>query len=271
MPQSKDRQRLDAAVVQRGLAETRARAQALILGGGVTVDGQAVNKPATPVAPDAVIELVIPPLPYASRGGLKLRHALERFRLQVRNAVAIDVGASTGGFTDVLLEAGAARVYAIDVGYGQLAWRLRNDPRVVVMERTNIRAVESLPEPADLAVIDVSFISLRLVLPRVAALLRSDGEAVALVKPQFEAGRERVGKKGVVRDPEVWREVLTRVLTFAEDTGWRVRGVARSPILGPAGNVEFLAHLSRDPESPSSAWREEISGLIRPDAPPEQG
>ena len=271
MGTTKGRQRLDAVVVQLGLAETRARAQAIILGGGITVDGQVTSKPSTPVSPGARIELVAQPLPYASRGGLKLRHALERFQVPVQSAVAIDVGASTGGFTDVLLEAGAARVYAIDVGYGQLAWRLRNDPRVIVMERTNIRAVESLPEPADLAVIDVSFISLRLVLPRVVALLRPTGEALTLIKPQFEAGREQVGKKGVVRDPAIWREVLTRILTFAEATRWTVRGVERSPILGPAGNVEFLAYLSRDAASLSASWEDELAALTASGNPPVAG
>lgn len=244
------RKRLDAVVVERGLAETRARAQAMILGGGITVEGVVVTKPATPVTPEAVVDLVTQPLPYVSRGGLKLRHALEVFDVGVDGAVAVDVGASTGGFTDVLLEAGVARVYAIDVGYGQLAWRLRNDPRVVVMERTNIRSVEELPEPADLAVIDTSFISLRQVLPHVRPLVKSEGDAIPLIKPQFEAGRNQVGKKGVVRDPEIWREVLRGVLGYAKENGWSVLGVIRSPIQGPAGNVEFLAHLSRG-ERPS--------------------
>lgn len=244
------RKRLDAVVVERGLAETRARAQAMILGGGITVEGVVVTKPATPVTSEAVVDLVTQPLPYVSRGGLKLRHALEVFDVGVDGAVAVDVGASTGGFTDVLLEAGVARVYAIDVGYGQLAWRLRNDPRVVVMERTNIRSVEELPEPADLAVIDTSFISLRQVLPHVRPLVKSEGDAIPLIKPQFEAGRNQVGKKGVVRDPEIWREVLRGVLGYAKENGWSVLGVIRSPIQGPAGNVEFLAHLSRG-ERPS--------------------
>jgi 23S rRNA (cytidine1920-2'-O)/16S rRNA (cytidine1409-2'-O)-methyltransferase len=181
-----------------------------------------------------------------SRGGLKLRHALEHFVLPLRNAVAVDVGASTGGFTDVLLQSGVARVYAIDVGYGQLAWKLRNDPRVVVMERTNIRKVAELPEPIDVGVIDTSFISLRQVLPAVWPLLREGGHVVALVKPQFEAGRADVGKKGVVRDPVVWRRVLHEVVRRAQDGGWSVIGVERSPIRGPAGNVEFLAHLVKD-------------------------
>jgi 23S rRNA (cytidine1920-2'-O)/16S rRNA (cytidine1409-2'-O)-methyltransferase len=231
-------------VVERGLAETRARAQSLILGGGVTVDGTAVTKPATLVDAGSQVALVKEALPYVSRGGLKLKHALDEFDINVRNAVALDIGASTGGFTDVLLKSGACRVYAIDVGYGQLAWTLRNDERVVVMERTNVRYLEHLPEEGDLAVIDVSFISLRQVLPAVKRLLRADGVIVCLIKPQFEAGRGKVGRKGVVRDEAVWREVLETVLSFAQEDGWRVEGLVRSPIRGPAGNVEFLAHLS---------------------------
>jgi 23S rRNA (cytidine1920-2'-O)/16S rRNA (cytidine1409-2'-O)-methyltransferase len=195
--------------------------------------------------------LVSQPLPYVSRGGLKLARALERFELQPRGKVAVDVGASTGGFTDVLLQNAARRVYAIDVGYGQLAWTLRNDPRVVVMERTNIRSVEGLPEPAELAVIDVSFISLRQVLPHVHALLLPGSDIVALVKPQFEAGRDQVGRKGVVRSKRVWTDVLSGVLGWAEKQGWSVLGLERSPIQGPAGNVEFLAHLRIPPAPPS--------------------
>jgi 23S rRNA (cytidine1920-2'-O)/16S rRNA (cytidine1409-2'-O)-methyltransferase len=182
-------------------------------------------------------------MPYVSRGGLKLERAVDRFSVPVADTVAADVGASTGGFTDVLLRRGARRVYAIDVGYGQLAWPLRNDERVVVMERTNIRNLESLPERVDLAVVDTSFISLRQVLPHVAPLLVPNGDAVVLIKPQFEAGRDRVGKKGVVRSRVVWAEVLYRVLEWAEANGWSVLGLERSPIHGPAGNVEFLAHL----------------------------
>jgi len=249
MPKS-TRQRLDLAVTELGLAETRARAQALILGGGVSVNGEVVTRPASSVERDSEIKLVHEPLPYVSRGGLKLRHAIDDFEIDPKGKVAVDVGASTGGFTDVLLQAGACRVYAVDVGYGQLAWLLRNDPRVVVMERINIRNLEGLPELADLAVMDVSFISLRLVLPVVQNLLKPSGEAVILIKPQFEAGREQVGRKGVVRDPEVWESVLRRVLEFAREAGWSVQGLERSPILGPAGNVEFLAHLALSDAAP---------------------
>jgi 23S rRNA (cytidine1920-2'-O)/16S rRNA (cytidine1409-2'-O)-methyltransferase len=212
------------------------------------VDGVVMTKPGVTVSPDASITLVTEPMPYVSRGGLKLEHALDSFDVPVRGAVAMDVGASTGGFTDVLLRRSAVRVYAIDVGYGQLAWSLRNDPRVVVMERTNIRHVDSLPEEMQLAVVDVSFISLRTVLPAISHLMAPRADVVALIKPQFEAGRGQVGKKGVVRDPEIWRGVLTDVLSAASAAGWSTAGLVRSPILGPAGNVEFLAHWQRGSE-----------------------
>lgn len=237
------RQRLDAAVVERGLAESRARAQSLIGGGAISVNGEVVTRASAPVQPGALVELVREPRPYVSRGGTKLKHALDRFDVPVEGRVAADIGASTGGFTDVLLRAGASRVYAIDVGYGQLAWPLRNDDRVVVMERTNIRHLQSLPEPVQLVVVDTSFISLRQVLPAAARLLVPGGDAVVLIKPQFEAGREQVGKKGVVRSPAVWAEVLYGVLEWAQVNGWSVLGLERSPIHGPAGNVEFLAQL----------------------------
>lgn len=243
MPAGSSRKRLDEIVVERGLIETRARAQAVIIGGGVTVDGVVQTKPGHKLPEDSEVALVHEPLPYVSRGALKLKHALEVFPIDVAGKIAADIGASTGGFTEVLLEAGAARVYAIDVGYGQIAWKLRQDARVVVMDRTNIRHLESLPEPVDLAVIDTSFISLRTVLPAARRLLQLNGAAIALIKPQFEAGRERVGKGGVVRDPGVWRDVLQAVLGFARETGWAVRGLSASPIRGPAGNVEFLVYL----------------------------
>jgi 23S rRNA (cytidine1920-2'-O)/16S rRNA (cytidine1409-2'-O)-methyltransferase len=254
------RQRLDIAVVDRGLAETRARAQSLIGGGAVAVNGEVVTRSGAPVGPSDEVTLVREPLPYVSRGGLKLAHALAEFHIQVAGSIALDVGASTGGFTDVLLKAGSRRVYAVDVGYGQLAWTLRNDPRVVVMERTNIRDLEVLPDPVDLGVADVSFISLRLVLPVVARLLRPAGEAVVLIKPQFEAGKGQVGKGGVVRDVGVRAQALRDVLRAAEHGDWRVLGLTRSPIRGPAGNVEFLAYLSRDPAAP----RVDIEALAEP-------
>ena len=239
------KRRLDTLLVERGLVESRERAQSLILAGKVKVDGQVAHKAGKKVPADAEIALE-EALPYVSRGGLKLVEALNRFQLDVCGLICADVGASTGGFTDCLLQRGAAKVYAIDVGYGQLAWELRQDPRVVILERTNIRYLESLPEPIDLATIDVSFISLELVLPPVLNFLKPEGQIVALVKPQFEAGREQVGKGGVVKDPEVHRQVLHRVARVAQDLGLRIFGLIPSPLKGPAGNVEFFMYLARD-------------------------
>jgi len=238
------KRRLDTLLVERGLVESRERAQSLILAGKVKVDGQVAHKAGRKVPADAEIALE-EALPYVSRGGLKLEEALGRFRLDVSGLICADVGASTGGFTDCLLQHGAAKVYAIDVGYGQLAWELRQDPRVVVLERTNIRYLKSLPEPINLATIDVSFISLELVLPPVLNLLKPQGQIIALVKPQFEAGREQVGKGGVVRDPEVHGKVLHKVARVAQDLALQVLGLIPSPLKGPAGNVEFFIHLSR--------------------------
>lgn len=236
--------RLDVLLLQRGLSESRERARALILAGDVRVDGQTVIRPGASVPSNA--EVTVPAQErYASRGALKLAHALDTFDLRVDGLTVLDVGASTGGFTDVLLRRGSRKVYAVDVGYGQLAWRLRQDPRVVVMERTNIRYLTELPESPDAAVIDVSFISLALVIPPVLHLLKPTGWIVALVKPQFEAGREQVGKGGVVRDPRVHRAVLERVLTDAKQRGLEIGGCIPSPILGPAGNREFLALFTR--------------------------
>lgn len=239
------RMRLDALLVERGLFPTRARAQAAILAGLVRVDGRPARKAGEAVDPEARVEVLADPVPYASRGGIKLAHALDRFGVDPAGRVAIDVGASTGGFTDVLLRRGARRVFAVDVGYGQLAWPLRQDPRVVVMERTNVRRLTpaDLPEPPDLAAVDVSFISLRLVLPVLRALLRDPAEVVALVKPQFEAGPERVGKGGIVRDPGVHHQVLRDVAAAARDLGWGVGGACASPIRGADGNREFFLWL----------------------------
>jgi 23S rRNA (cytidine1920-2'-O)/16S rRNA (cytidine1409-2'-O)-methyltransferase len=236
-----DKVRLDQLLVQRGLAESRSQAQALVLAGEVYVDGQAALKPGLKVHDEAQIE-VRERLPYVSRGGLKLAAALDSFQVSVQGAVCADVGASTGGFTDCLLQRGAVRVYAIDVGYGQLAWQLRRDERVVVMERTNVRYVEALPEPVQLVVMDASFISLGLLLPPVVRWLDPGADVIPLVKPQFEAGRDQVGKGGVVRDPAVHRQVLEKVAGYATGLGLAVLGVIRSPITGPAGNVEFLMH-----------------------------
>lgn len=234
--------RLDNLLVERGLAESRSKAQALLLAGSVRVNGQPASKPGTLVDAAAEVELTAT-LPYASRGGYKLAHALDSFGLSPQGLAALDVGASTGGFTDVLLQRGAARVYAVDVGYGILDYRLRSDPRVVSLERTNIRYLEALAAPAECAVIDVSFISLRLVLPAVRRLAAPGAWVVALVKPQFEAGAGQVGKGGVVRDPAVHRVVLREALGAAAELGLTPRGLVESPITGPAGNREFLAWL----------------------------
>jgi 23S rRNA (cytidine1920-2'-O)/16S rRNA (cytidine1409-2'-O)-methyltransferase len=232
---------LDRLLVERGLAETRERAHALILSGAVVVDGQHAGKPGQAVAAEA--DLAVQPTgpEYVSRGAYKLLAALDHWRIDPSNRVALDVGASTGGFTDVLLQRGARRVYAIDVGYGQLHYRLRSDSRVVSMERTNIRYLDRLPEPIELAVADVAFISLRLALPAVFRLLQPDAPLVALVKPQFEAGRAQVGRGGVVRDPAVHQQVLRELEEWSTGQPWRLVDTLPSPIKGPAGNVEFLS------------------------------
>lgn len=249
--------RLDMALVERGLADTRSKAQALVLAGAVMVRGLAVTRAGHRVASDDDISLRQGPR-FVSRGGEKLRHALDEFGIGVTGQVCADIGASTGGFTDCLLQAGASRVYAVDVGYGQLDYALREDPRVVVMERVNARYLTGLPEQVSLVTIDVSFISLRLIIPVAWRLLEEGGECVALVKPQFEAGRQQVGKKGVVSDPEIHRSVLSRVVSYAEDERFVVSGLTRSPLKGPAGNVEFLLHLQKRAECD----RLDINGLI---------
>jgi 23S rRNA (cytidine1920-2'-O)/16S rRNA (cytidine1409-2'-O)-methyltransferase len=243
------RTRVDTLLVARGLAESRERAQRLVMAGLVFAGGARVAKPGHRLPEDAVLEVRGEDHPYVSRGGVKLAAALEAAAIDVTDAVAVDVGASTGGFTDCLLQHGARRVYAVDVGYGQLAWKLRTDPRVVPLERTNVRQLTpaSFPEPLDLAVVDASFISLRLVLPVVAALVRSGGLVVALVKPQFEVGKGRVGKGGVVRDPALHAAVLREIEDFARGLGLGVEYTLPSPILGPAGNREFLLILRVPP------------------------
>ncbi len=237
--------RLDKLLVSRDLAETRHKAQALIGAGQVLVNGLRVDKAGCMVDSAAALQ-VRGEEPYVSRGGYKLAGGLDAFQLDPGGLVCADIGASTGGFTDCLLQRGAAKVYAIDVGYGQLAWKLRQDPRVVVMERTNARHLQpgDLPEPLDLAVIDASFISLRLLLPPLLPLFRENPHIVALIKPQFEVGRERLGKGGVVRDPELHQQVVTEIGSFALELGLEVLGVAESPIQGPKGNREFLIHLA---------------------------
>ena len=236
------RTRLDLLATQRGLAESRERAQALIMAGSISVDGKRVDKPGTAVIDSAQVTLVGPELPYVGRGGLKLQHALDTFGLDVTDAVALDIGASTGGFTDCLLQRGASRVYAVDVGRGQLHAKLRNDPRVVVLEETNARYLTALPERPAVATFDVSFISLLKVLPAVLLVLDPAAVLVALIKPQFEAGAALVGKGGVVRRPEVRRDVVHQVLTGMAALGVPPRGLTVSPLRGPAGNVEYLAY-----------------------------
>ena len=239
--------RLDQLVFDRGLTPSRERARTSIMAGIVFVDGQRADKPGAAFDPDCQIELRGETLPYVSRGGLKLEKALKVFQYSPAGLTCVDCGASTGGFTDVLLRNGAKKVYAVDVGYGQLAWSLRQDERVVPMERTNIRYVtrEQIPEVLDLAVMDLSFISLRLVLPAVRELLREDGDVLCLIKPQFEAGKEKVGKKGVVRDRKVHQEVLEAFLTFAPECGFSVLDLSYSPIRGPEGNIEYLGRLQK--------------------------
>ncbi|MBN1581261.1 MAG: TlyA family RNA methyltransferase [Anaerolineae bacterium] len=236
--------RIDTLLVERNLVSSRSKAQRLVMANQVTVNGQQVTKPGTRVDTDAEIAIV-ESLPYASRGGFKLEEALDAFRVDATGLVVADVGASTGGFTDCLLQRGARRVYAIDVGYGQLAWTLRQDPRVVVMERTNARYLESLPEPVDLATVDASFISLTLLLPRIAGWLKSEGTVIPLIKPQFEAGKDQVGKGGVIRDPKIHHQVLAHILTWAAENGLPPCGLVRSPLKGPSGNIEFLALLKK--------------------------
>jgi len=242
------KERLDVLLVQRGLSSSRERAKADIMSGLVYVAGQRVDKAGTSVPEDAEIELRGSSLAFVSRGGLKLEKALDTFGVTPEGKICVDCGASTGGFTDCMLKRGAEKVYAIDVGYGQLAWSLRSDERVVVMERTNIRYVthEQVPDEIQLAVIDVSFISLRIVLPAVKALLAPEGEIVCLIKPQFEAGKEKVGKKGVVRDISVHKEVLRDFVANAEALGFGVKGITFSPIKGPEGNIEYLGWLQQD-------------------------
>lgn len=241
------RRRLDQLLVTRGLVESREQAKRLIMAGAVLVDEQVSDKPGKEIATDAAVR-VRAQLPYVSRGGQKLAAALAAFDLSLDGRTAIDVGASTGGFTDCLLQHGIARVYAVDVGYGQLAWKLRNDARVVVLERTNIRHLAQLPagEPADIAVIDASFISLALVLPPTLNLLQPAAHVIALIKPQFEAGQADVGKGGVVRDTRVHRRVIEETLALAHSLALVPVGLIVSPLVGPAGNVEFLVHLRRE-------------------------
>jgi 23S rRNA (cytidine1920-2'-O)/16S rRNA (cytidine1409-2'-O)-methyltransferase len=262
---ARDRRRLDEAVVERGLAENRSRAQALIMAADVLVNGSPVTRAGASVRIGDELSLKAPPR-FVSRGGEKLEHALTLFGIEVEGLIAADFGASTGGFTDCLLQRGAARVYAIDVGYGQLASRLRADPRVVVSERTNVRHLASLPERIDLVTIDVSFIGLSLVLPTARNLLSAHGRIIALIKPQFEAGRANVGRGGVVRDPRVHRRVLEDQFGTAGELGLGITGLTASPLRGPAGNIEFLAALV--PNVSSIPMDDAIDSALA-EAPPE--
>ena len=244
MAKGSSRERLDKLLVERGLVESREKARALIMAGSVVVNGQKVTKAGTRVPADAEIE-IIEDLPYVSRGGLKLEAALKHFGIDVKGKVCVDIGASTGGFTDCLLKHGAKRVYAVDVGYGQLHWKLRNDPRVVNIERTNIRYMprERIPDEIDFVCVDVSFISLEKVLPKVKELLGKRGEAVCLVKPQFEVGPEKVGRGGIVKKEEYRMESIEKVKEAASRLGFEIGGVIESPIKGAKGNVEYLLYL----------------------------
>ena len=247
--------RLDQLLVDRGMFPSRERAKAAVMEGAVFLNGQRAGvKPGMAVDPEAAqVEVRGETLPWVSRGGLKLEKALDVFSFDPAGFVCADLGASTGGFTDVLLTRGAAKVYAVDVGYGQLAWKLRNDPRVVNLERTNARylTAEQIPEPLDLAVMDLAFISIRLVLPAVRPLLREDGDVICLVKPQFEAGREKVGRNGVVRDPATHLEVLERLLAEFPVLGFTPLGLDYSPIRGPEGNIEYLVRLKKGEKHPA--------------------
>lgn len=241
------KKRIDVLLFERGLAPSREKARTLIMAGSVYVNNQKFDKPGDTVSDDAEIEVRGSTLKYVSRGGLKLEKAMQLFPIDLNGKICMDIGASTGGFTDCMLQNGAQKVYSVDVGYGQLAWQLRQDPRVVNLERTNARYLtrEQVPEEIDFFSVDVSFISLRIILPAVRPLLRDGGQAVCLIKPQFEAGREKVGKKGVVRDRAVHQEVVETICRFALENGYSVLGLTFSPVKGPEGNIEYLAYLEK--------------------------
>lgn len=258
------KKRLDVLLVERGLVTSRERAKRVIMAGQVLVDGQKIDKAGTLVKEEAGLRLLGEDIPYVSRGGLKLAKAMEEFGVDLQGKIAADIGASTGGFTDCMLQNGAVKVYAIDVGYGQLAWKLRTDERVVNMERTNIRHVtaDMLEDVLDFASIDVAFISLAKVLPAVKGLLKPSGEIVALIKPQFEAGREKVGKKGVVRDAAVHEEVIREVVGFCRADHLVPMNLTYSPVKGPEGNIEYLIYLSLDDNAMDGITDERIAGVV---------
>ena len=273
------KQRLDVAVYTLGLAESREKARALIMAGSVYVNNQKALKPGDTVVDSDHVEVRGGGMPYVSRGGYKLEKAMQCFPIDLSGAVCADVGASTGGFTDCMLQNGASRVYAVDVGYGQLAWKLRTDERVVNLERTNFRYVtaEQIPEPLDFASVDVSFISLSIILPVLSQRMKPSGRAVCLVKPQFEAGREKVGKKGVVRDPAVHVEVVERILCRAMEAGFSALGLSYSPIKGPEGNIEYLLFLEKSDAPvngcplPDDVVKQSHAALDRPAAQQDAG
>lgn len=242
-----DKKRLDLAVFELGFADSRERAKALIMAGQVYLNGQKELKAGANVKPDDKIEVRGEKMPFVSRGGYKLDKAMKSFGIMLDGKICMDVGASTGGFTDCMLMNGASKVYSIDVGYGQLAWKLRSDERVVNLERTNFRYVtrEQVPDEIDFSSVDVSFISLKLILPVLYTLLKADGEAVCLVKPQFEAGREKIGKKGVVRDKAIHLEVINNCISYARENGFSIKGLDFSPVKGPEGNIEYLLYISK--------------------------
>ena len=259
------KERLDIRMVQEGLAPSREKAKALIMAGTVYVDGLREDKAGTMIREDAAIEVRGPQLKYVSRGGLKLEKAMAAFSLDLKDKVCIDAGASTGGFTDCMLQNGARHVYAVDVGYGQLAWKLRQDERVTVLEKTNVRYLDEthIPEPCDFASFDLSFISLTKTIPAVAARLKDDGTMVALIKPQFEAGREQVGKKGVVRDPKVHEQVVRMICDWCTAQGLMIKGLTFSPVRGPEGNIEYLIYLSKDQNEIPISVEERISEVVK--------
>ncbi len=263
-PRDQSKQRLDTLVVQRGLIETRERAKQLILAGEVIVSGSTQVKPGQLISQDAEIVVKEPPR-YVSRGGLKLEQALQVFQVDVRDSIAIDVGASTGGFTDCLLQHGTKFVYAVDVGHGQLAWKLRQDPRVCVIEGTNIRTIDvnRFESPVEIGVVDVSFISLQKVLPIITQIVNPTGDVLALVKPQFEAGRKDVGKGGVVRDARVHGRVLGDLVRFIQGLDLSVMGISHSPIRGPAGNIEYLVWFKAGVEGTSVDWEKHAMQVVQ--------
>lgn len=261
-----DKKRVDVALVERGLAQSREKAQALVMSGVVYIGENKVDKASAQVMPEDELIVRQTGTGYVSRGALKLEKGLAVFGVEAKDRVAMDLGASTGGFTDVLLQNGAAHVYAIDVGYGQLDWKLRNDPRVTVMERTNARylTADDLPLRPTLGVMDVSFISITKILPAAAAIMGENGEFISLIKPQFEAGRDRVGKKGVVRDAQVHLDVVKEILHFIDaDMGWTTQNLSFSPIKGPEGNIEFLVHILPKERATHSVTEQEAAEVVR--------